>query len=168
MNPCVDLGPQHTAQTIRQLKVLHHRSESIASHLGVQCVDDDLDIVPGQRVVQGLSLQALKGHDRRNLAFRDQLLAEIEQGREVGGREIVRLVRVWVLVGRVGDVARWGAAGHQRVAGKGHVFIVGLGYRSTTEIVGVFATRSLQTARVSLKLWLNGRDTYVRIKSIWS
>lgn len=151
MNPCVDFGSQHAAQTIRQLKVLHHGSKSIASHLGVQRIDDDLDIVPRQRAVQGFSLQALQGHDRRNLAFRDQLLAEVEQGRQVGGREVVRLVRVWVLVGRVGDVARWGTAGHQRMAGERHVFVVGLGYRSATEIVGMFATWSFQTTKVSFQ-----------------
>lgn len=81
MNPCVDLGAQHAAQTIRQLKVLHHSAKSIASYLGVQCIHDDSNIIPGQRRVHGLTLQLLQGHDRRDLAFRDQLLAEVEQGR---------------------------------------------------------------------------------------
>ena len=60
-------------------------------------------------------LETLERHDRRDLPFRDELAAEVEERSEIDVREVVGLVRICLFGGRVADVAGWWACGHQCV-----------------------------------------------------
>ena len=84
--------------------------------------------------------QALQRHDGRDLLVGDQLATEIEQCAQVGVWEVVCLVGVGAFVGGFGEVAGGWTGGHQRVAGEGHVFVVGFDDGASTEVIGVFAT----------------------------
>ncbi|KKA17355.1 hypothetical protein T310_8820, partial [Rasamsonia emersonii CBS 393.64] len=140
----LELGPQDTAQAILQLKVLDHRAEPVASDLGVQRVDDRLDVLPRQRVVQFVVLQALQHHNRRYLTLRDELLAEIQQRLQVRRWQVVRLVRVLIPFRHVFDMAGRRTRRHERMAGEEHLILYVFSCL-TTEILGVVAAWSFQS-----------------------
>lgn len=146
-NASVYLGAHDAAQAILEFKVLDDGTEAVAAYFGVEGFDDDLDVIATQVVVQLVVLEALERHDRRDLAFRHKLSTKIQKSRKIGDGEIVGLVRVWLFMRRVGDVARWWTRRHQGVARERHVLIVGFGDGPSAEIICVFATGTFQSMR---------------------
>lgn len=119
----------------------------------MQRVHDELDVLPRQGVVHLVVLEALQRHDRRDLPLRDQLAAEVQQRRQVRGRQVVRLVRVHLSVGRVVDVGRRRTRGHQGVAGERCVLlVVAGGSGSSTEIFGVVAAGCFEALHLSVQI----------------
>lgn len=73
----IHLGPQDTAETIGQLKVLDHGSKAITPDFVVEGVDDGFDVVAGQTAIQVVVFETLQGHDGRDLPFRHQLATQV-------------------------------------------------------------------------------------------
>lgn len=146
-NASVYLGAHDAAQAVLELEVLDDGTEAVAAHLSVEGVDDDLDVVATQFVVQIVVLEALERHDRRDLAFRHELPTEVQKGRQIGDGEVIGLVRVWLFMRCVGDVAgRWTRC-HQGVARERHVLVVGFGDGPSAEIICVFTAGAFQSVR---------------------
>lgn len=104
------------AETVNQFKVFHDGSKAVAANFGIEGFDDDLNVFASKRMVELMVLEALEGHDGRDLSICDKLATEVEQGAEIGQRKIVGLVWVCLFGSCVGNVARWRATGHQGVA----------------------------------------------------
>lgn len=141
----IDLGAEHTAQTIYQLEILDHSAEAVAADLGVERVHNDLDVVASQRCVQLVVLETLQRHDGRDLSFCHELSTEVEECAEVCVWKIRCLVRVWLFVCCFRNVARRWACCHQGVSGKRHVFVVGFCDRPSTEVVRMFAAGTFES-----------------------
>lgn len=144
----IDLGAEHAAQTIYQLKVLDYSAEAVAADLGVERVHDDLDIIASQRRVQLVVLETLQRHDGCDLSFCHELSTEVEEGAEICVWEIRRLVWVWLFVCCFRNVARRWACCHQGVSGKRHVFVVGFCDGPSAEVVRMFAAGAFKSVGI--------------------
>lgn len=82
----IDCRAQHATQAINELKVLDDSTEAVTADLGVESLNDHLDVVAAERLIQLVVLQALQGHDRRDLAVCDELATQVEQSAEIGKR----------------------------------------------------------------------------------
>lgn len=169
-NASVHLRAYDAAQAVLELEVLDDGTEAVAADFGVEGFDDDFDVIATQIGVQFVVLEALKRHDRRDLAFCHELSTEVQESRKIGEGEVVGLVRVRLFMRRVGDIARRWTRCHQGVARERHVLVVGFGDGPSTEIIGVFATGTFQSTGQISGCVSNEHEemTNVRMKSTWS
>ena len=74
----IDCRAQHATQAINKLKVLDNSTKAVTADLSVESLNDHLDVVAAERLIQLMVLQALQGHDRRDLAVCDELATQVE------------------------------------------------------------------------------------------